>query len=148
MGINEGNCAQMLYKFLEQNYPMHAWPHRNRCPYSLDFEDMEMSFKQFLTWLMYEWKNPATGTTLVAEFVAKEVRDPVLAAKMLQMQELFFDTFEVLEKHRGGVIVARARRRRRTYRILTKSMTRARVGDLFEGRIHPWDETARTSFAA
>lgn len=139
MGIHEGNCAQMLYRFFERTYPMQTWPHRSRCPYSLDWDDPELMYKQFLTWMMYEWKNPATGTTVVAEFVAKEVRDPELAAKILQMQDLFFDTFEILEKHRGGIIVALAQKRRRTYRILTRSMSRADVGDIFEGRIHPWE---------
>ena len=138
MGINEANCAQMLYLFFERTYPMHTWPHRSRCPYDLTVGDPEMMYKQFLTWMTYEWKNPATGTTVVAEFVAKEVRDPELAAKMLQMQDLFFDTFEILEKRHGGVIIARAQKRRRTYRILTKSMSRASIGDIFEGRIHPW----------
>ena len=140
MGVNEGNYAQMLYKFIERNYPMSGWPPSNRCPYDLEFGDEDLSFKQFLTWLMYEWQNPATGTTIVAEFVAKKVRNPTMAAKILQTQMLFFDTFEILEKHHGGILVARAKERRKTYRILTKSMSRASVGDIFEGLIHPWDD--------
>ncbi len=110
---------------------------RKSCPYStIHISDDTLVFKQHMTWFIAEWINPATGTTIIEEFVTKFVPDRKLAAGLMQITELFFDRFEVRE-HKGPDIVVYGEDTRRTYRIVTANKRLYPVGARFEGRIHP-----------
>lgn len=113
---------------------------RKGCPYYIkNLDDDVLVFKQHMTWFLAEWINPATGTTIVEEFVKETVMDKEAADTILSLTELFFDRFEVRE-HRGNDIIAYGTGTRKTYRIATSSgSSMYPIGSRFEGRIHPYE---------
>ena len=154
--ITEGNFEQHVYDYALSVYgdSMAEWC--GDCPYNLDFGNDLLSYKQFATWFAFKRVRPETGDTILDEFVGKFVADGRLAAKILQMKDLFHDIFHVLETkgrkinmpgdngeiRQYRVIVARASGRRRTYRIMAtkKAADMYRAGTVFTGLVHPWLE--------
>ena len=118
---------------------------RKDCPYNTtSLDDDTLVFKQHMTWFLAEWINPATGTTIVEEFVKETVTDKKVANMLLQFTELFFDRLEVLE-HRGSDIIAYGTGTRKTYRIATAAGSSFYpIGSRFEGRIHPYEKKYKT----
>ncbi len=152
--ITEGNLEQHVHDYALAVYgdTMADWC--GKCPYSLEFDDDLLAYKQFITWFAYKQIRPETGETVLDEFVERFVRDEKLAAKILQIKDLFYDAFHVLETkgkkirvigddneiRMYRVIVARAEKRRRTYKIMVSKMAADRYtrGTTIFGLIHPW----------
>lgn len=117
---------------------------RKGCPYNTAGLNDTLAFKQHMTWFLAEWINPATGATIVEEFVKETVTDKKTADTLLQFTELFFDRFEVTE-HRGSDIIAYGTNTRKTYRIATTvGSSLYPIGSRFEGRIHPYGKKYKT----
>ena len=118
---------------------------RKDCPYDTrNLGNDTFVFKQHMTWFLAEWINPATGTTIVEEFVKETVTDRKVANMLLQFTELFFDRF-VVKEHRGSDIIAYGTGTRRTYRIVTAAGNSFYpIGTKFEGRIHPYEGKYKT----
>ena len=111
---------------------------RKGCPYNTVNMNDTLAFKQHMTWFLAEWINPATGITIVKEFVEETVTDKKTASTLLQFTEIFFDRFEVTE-HRGRDIVAYGAGTRKTYLITTNlGSSFYPIGSRFAGRIHPY----------
>ena len=128
---------QAMIAYAITNYRQEFEAERENCHYDINLANDDLVFKQQITWFLAEWINPATGTTLVEEFVDTSVDDKELAKDLLQMTELFFDRFEV-KAHRGGDIIAYGMNTRKIYRLATNNLETYPVGIEFEGRIHPY----------
>lgn len=113
---------------------------RNNCPYNTaDLFSKEFVFKQHMTWFLAKWINPATGITVVEEFVKETVTDKKLADMLIQLTNLFYDKFKVTG-HRGADIMAYGIETRKTYRIVTVLGNMFYpVGSMFESLIHPYE---------
>lgn len=117
---------------------------RKRCPYSTEGLPDTLAFKQHMTWFLAERINPATGATIIEEFVKETVTDKKTARMLMEITNLFFDKFEVKE-HRGDDIIAYGTNTRKTYRIVTNGGPFLYpVGSRLEGRIHPYGDKYKT----
>lgn len=115
---------------------------RKRCPYNMNLGSGNMlKFTQQMTWFIMERKNPATGVTILEEFVRETTSGHrEVADVLMQCTELFFDVFRVKE-HRGDDIIVHGIGSDRTYRVTTAAGPRNYpIGLVFEGRIHPYYE--------
>ena len=131
------NIFEVMVMYALDKYKEEFEKVRGNCPYLIRGNDVLQKFKQQMTWFLMDRKNPATGITIVEEFVKEKIDDPETAYNLIRTSELFFDIFTVIE-HSNGDIIARGTKTRKTYRIWSNlGPSRYPVGCIFEGRIHP-----------
>lgn len=95
--IDEDNCIQQLFNYTGSKYDDLCRRYANECPYPVRLPP-DMKLKQEYSWFMTEKVLPATGRTVLDEFVEKYVQpvNPGLAKKMLGLKDVTRGTFEFL----------------------------------------------------
>ena len=143
--VTEDNVFQLLADYAQWKYDDDVlWRLMEECPYDLDLENGELVFKQLLTWIMFERKDPATGMTVLEEFVGKFIKhDSTLARKVLGLGGIIFDVFEVLERSGNTIAVRGSDGRKFALEVIAEHVHRYAPGTRVEGMIHPWGDTYR-----
>lgn len=57
----------------------------------------ELVWKDFMDWFLLEYKHPKTGKTILQEFVENVQLETELKDKMLQMSQMYFGTFKLID---------------------------------------------------
>jgi hypothetical protein len=138
--VTEKNALQLLADYVLWKYGEDGvMKLEDQCTYNLDFDDENKVYKQILTWLMFERKDPQTEKTSVEEFVEKYVNNNSdLAKKILGMRNIVTDTFLILKNNDNILIVEDSRRRKFMVQIFPEHSFIYAVGRSVEGRIYPW----------
>lgn len=160
--VTETNFEQLVYDFGMALYGDSAALDYKRCPFPLDFGNELHSQKQLITWFLYVWKSPKTKTTIFEEFVAKYVKDPKLAAKILQVCQMFYGDFSLVRTTTRKIVinddifgtrsfdavVVKSNTTKKQYKLMITSQSAANLDSCnsFTGLIHPWlkDGTHKT----
>lgn len=110
------------------------------CPYETRMGG-DRAFLQEVSWFVYEWINPGTGTTILEEFVAEKVGNEERAARILLRKNVTYDRFTVVkDADTKGIITVRASDTGEEYRmVVPRPPERYTNGTEFLGRIHPRD---------
>lgn len=140
--VTDKNALQLLADYVLWKYgEEEVMKLKDQCTYNLDFDDEDKVYKQILTWLMFERKNPQTGKTSVEEFVEKFVNNNSdLAKKILGMRNIITDTFFILKNKDNILIVEDPRRKKFMVQIFPEHSFMYAVGRSVEGRIYPWGD--------
>ena len=145
--ITEDNFIEHLANFVEWKYKNDMLKSYNSCPYDLDLDNDDLIYKQIFTWFVYDRINTKTGITVLDEFVEQFVKeDGLLASKILQMKELFFDEFKILQRN-DDIMIVKAIQKSKVYKVQIIGAPEIYTkGRYLLGRIHPWyeDGTHRT----
>lgn len=121
------------------------------CPYETRMGGYR-AFRQEVTWFVYEWQNPDTGTTILEEFVASRVKSKEQAARLLRRKDVTYGEFEVVSAAVGrtsgsgaddtSLLVIRAADTQKEYNLIAPRPVNAYgTGTRFVGRIHPYDDS-------
>ena len=140
--VTESNALQLLADYVQWKYGEEEIVKlQDQCTYELDFDDEDKVYKQILTWLMLERKDPQTGKTSVEEFVEKFVNNnSELAKKVLGMGNLITDTFLILDNKGNVLFVEDSHRKMFRVQVFPEHSGMYTVGRFVEGRIHPWGD--------
>lgn len=140
--VTENNALQRIADYVLWKYGENeVMKLEDQCTYNLDFDDEEKVYKQILTWLMFERKDPYTGKTSVEEFVEKFVNDnSELAKKILGMRNIITDTFLILENKNNILFVEDSHRKKFRVQIFPEHSSMYTIGRSVKGRIHPWGD--------
>ena len=138
--VTEKNALQLLADYVQWKYGEDGvFELEDQCTYNLDFDGENKVYKQILTWLMFERKDPHTGKTSVEEFVEKFVNNNSdLAKEILQMRNIITDTFLILKNKDKILIVEGSHKKKFMVQIFPEHSFLYAIGRSVEGRIHPW----------
>lgn len=108
-------------------------------PYKLGDAPEDLYLENFVAWLVFEKTIPATGKTIVEEFVDQHPdMDEELKQKLLRTQDVVSSNFIILSK-KGLNLKLKDRRTGKTYNVLLDhSNPRLSPNSLVTGRIHPF----------
>jgi len=142
----EVDCKQKLFDYAESNYDEECRRYAGECPYEIESLKPEFQYKQIYSWFMTKKTLPSTGRTVLEEFVEKNVSDPALARRMLQMRDVVRGDFKVLDftvlENGAQLATFEHLESGRKYEVVfsidnaEKFFKRGEV--IFNGRIHPW----------
>ena len=137
--VDEDNFVDRLTNFAIWNYGDALDEMTKNYPYRALF-DIEEHAKQMSLWAACKVVNPATGITILDEFVDRFVHGSRLRSKILLLKEMVYDLFMLLE-YRGGLITAASLNGRGIIILeveedIAKNLT---SGLEFEGLVYPWD---------
>lgn len=132
---------EALVRYALSKYGDEYYDISSDCPYETRMGG-DRAFLQEVSWFVYEWINPQTGTTILEEFVAEKSSNAEQAARILLRKNVTHDKFEVVEDADAkGIITVRASSNGREYKMVApKPLERYANGTEFLGRIHPRDE--------
>ncbi|MER5175176.1 MAG: hypothetical protein ABJB76_01670 [Candidatus Nitrosocosmicus sp.] len=141
--VTENNALQLLADYVLWKYGEgDLMKLEDQCTYNLDFDDEDKVYKQILTWLMLERKDPKTGKTSVEEFVEMFVNNnSELAKKILGMRNIITDTFLILENKGNNILFMEdSKRKKFSVQVKSEHSYMYTIGRFVEGRIHPWGD--------
>ena len=139
--LNEENFLDYLSEWAIADWDREIQEHIGEYPSRISIEDEELHGKQIVTWFMLEWVNPRTGTTILAEFIEKFVKDPALAAKVGQLNGAFYSTFLFTRQISNDLFVITDQVTKKTYRLRFAAGLPGSWEDLILNTyIHPWDD--------
>ncbi len=143
--MTEDNVLQLLVDYTTWKYEDEILRSCDECPYDLELSDEEFVYKQLLTWFMLERTVPATGKTVLEEFVEQFVsHNTVLAKKVLGMKELIANTF-VVRGREDNIIVLEGESSSQRFNVwvIPEHSEMYAIGRRVKGRIYKWGDVYR-----
>lgn len=147
MRVTEDNILQLLADYTRWKYEDEVLRSIDECPYDLDLTDEELVYKQVLTWFMLERINPATGKSVLEEFIEQFIkRDDSLANKVRGLGHLMAGTFVILSRE-GNIIALECESpsssQRFTVWVVPEHAENYIPGRRVKGRIYRWGDVYR-----
>lgn len=145
MNITEENCKQLVYDYGEENYRQEFTEAAGLFPYDNSGLPADLELKNVVEWFLFEWVNPATGKTIVREFVEKSGVPGPLAGNMLKMEKPLYSKFRVLSVNRGngGVELLDTKTGKKYSIVKSRAIDTYKAGQVLRGRIHEWEDAWR-----
>ncbi|HSF00951.1 MAG TPA: hypothetical protein VLA48_08670 [Nitrososphaeraceae archaeon] len=145
--VTEDNFIQILADYTEWKYEDEIKNSIDECTWDLEFESDEFVYKQLLTWFIFERINPATGKTILDEFidfVSKDSNNFLLVGKLRMMKNLIYDIFEIVDR-KGNIITLKGQSNQKKYKveIISGYVERYAPGRFVMARIFPWGDYYR-----
>lgn len=140
--VTEDNVVQILADYTEWKYSDEIKNSIDECTWDLEFESDEFVYKQLLTWFIFERINPATGKTILdefIEFISKDSNNLLLLDKLRMMKNLIYDTFEIVDR-KNNIITLKGQSNQKKYKveIISGYVERYAPGRFVMARIFPW----------
>lgn len=145
MKVTEDNVLQLLADYTRWKYEDEVLHSIDKCPYDLEFTDEEFVYKQVLTWFMLERINPATGKTVLEEFIEQFIKDnDALSNKVRGLGHLIADTFVILSRE-GNIIVLESVSSSKRFNVwaVPEHAEIYIAGRRVKGRLYRWGEVYR-----
>ncbi len=145
--VTEDNFLQILADYTEWKYKDEIIRSIDQCTWDLQFESDEFVYKQLLTWFILERINPATGKTILDEFidfVSKESNNHLLVDKLMGMKKIISDTFHIIDR-KGNIITLKGKSNPKKYtvKVSPEHSSRYASGRFVRAKIFPWEDHYR-----
>jgi hypothetical protein len=146
--VTKDNFLQSLVDYTEWKYSDEIKNSIDECTWDLEFDSDEFVYKQLLFWFIFERINPATGKTILDEFIEFISTDPnnrVLIGKLLSMREIISDTFKIIDRKKDNMIILKGLSNQKKYmvKIIPEQIEQYTPGRLVMAKIFPWENYYR-----
>jgi len=147
--INEENFKQVIFEYASEKYRKQFQEFYDKFygefPYKYEGLDEELNFKNFIDWLINEKTLPATGKTIVEEFVDEYPEiDEEMKQKLLQMKNVINSEFIVISKKHLNLKFKDIKSNETYNVVLYADNPNINVNSFITGRIHPFGNYYRT----
>ncbi|MFC1719271.1 hypothetical protein ACFL6S_36820 [Candidatus Poribacteria bacterium] len=146
--INEESYKTILFDYAFEKYEERFQEFHNELyhefPYKLSDLPNHLYLENFVAWLVFEKPLPATGKTIVEEFVDQHPdMDEELKQRLLRTQDVVSSSFVVLSK-KGLKLKLKDQKTRESYSVVLRyDNPRLSRNSLVTGRIHPFGNIFR-----
>lgn len=147
--VTDDNLLQNLINYTEWKYSDEIKNSIDECTWNLEFDSDEFVYKQLLFWFIFERINPATGKTIIDEFIEFISMDPnnrIHIGKLLNMREIISDTFKIIDrKIDNNMIVLKELSNQKKYivKIPPEQIEQYAPGRLVMAKIFAWENYYR-----
>lgn len=112
---------------------------RDLCPFNTDLDNVQLVFKQQMTWFLFVRKDAETGTTIAEEFIKMNDVPKDIEKQIMLVTKMFHGQFEVV-KRKGRNIVLYDMDTHKKYVVATNNPSLYFVGCIILGCIHPYED--------
>lgn len=146
--VTEDNFMQILADYTEWKYKDEIKNSIDECTWDLEFESDEFIYKQLLTWFIFERINPATGKTILDEFIdfiSKDSNNRLLVGKLLGMRKIISDTFKIIDRRKDNIIILKGQSNQKKYmvKVIPEHIEKYTPGRFVMAKIFPWEDYYR-----